>query len=63
MKAKIFYLALAVAMVFSFAAVAIVPAEPAMAETIMAALRRITGLSLSSDVQVWRQWWREKSGE
>ncbi len=37
--------------------------SPAMAETIMAALRRITRLGLKSDVQVWKQWWREKSGE
>ncbi len=36
-------------------------APPGMAETIMAALRRITGQSIGDRPESWREWWRRQS--
>jgi len=35
-------------------------ASPSMAETIMAALRRITGQSIGNQPESWREWWRKQ---
>jgi hypothetical protein len=37
-------------------------APPPMAETIMAALQRITGRSFDRQPELWREWWRKQSG-
>lgn len=35
-------------------------ASPSMAETIMAALRRLTGQSIGDQPESWREWWRQQ---